>query len=158
MRIILILLLHVILFANSYNFEEIKFVSAVDTSFKKSGKIEVDKGKVVITYKEPSFKQITKIDNNITIKGSSGDIFILKGKALYYTGLFIDVMTKIDTFDKLKTNIDFKIERKNDIFYITFLGDLADTITKAEVKIKNLKVLSFKMFMPNDDTLEIIKK
>jgi len=158
MRIILILLLHVMLFAKSYDFDEIKFVSAVGTDYKQSGNIEKSGKKVVITYREPRFKQITKIDNNITIKSSSGDIYTLKGKALYYTGLFIDIMTKIDSFDKLKTNKDFRVERENKVFYLTFLGDLSDTITKAEVKTENSKVLSFKMFMPNEDTLTIIKK
>ena len=158
MRIVLILLLHVGLFAQSYNFDEIKFVSAVGTEFRQSGKIDINNEKVVITYKEPRFKRITKTDNNITIKGSSGDTYTLKGKALYYTGLFIDTMTKIDSFDKIKSNRDFKVERVDNTFYLTFLGDLADTIAKAEVKTKDSKVLSFKMFMPNEDTLTIVKK
>jgi len=158
MRVVLILLLHVALFAQSYNFDEIKFVSAVGTNFKKSGKIEVNDKKVVITYKEPRFKQITKVDDNITIKSASGDVIALKGKALYYTGLFIDIMTKIDSFDNIKSNKDFKVEQENNTFYLTFLGDLADTIVKAEVKTKNSKVLSFKMFMSNEDTLTIVKK
>jgi len=158
MRTILILFLHVALFANSYNFDEIKFVSAVGTDFRKSGKIEITQDKTIITYTKPRFKQITKTDDNITIKGSSGDFYNLKGKALYYTSLFIDVMTKLDNFDEIKSNRDFNVEREKDIFYITFQGDLANSVVKAEVKTKDLKVISFKMFMPNEDSLEIIKK
>jgi hypothetical protein len=158
MRIVLILLLHVALLGQSYNFEEIKFVSAVGTDFRQSGKIDISDKKVIITYEKPRFKQIIKADNNITIKGASGDVYTLKGKALYYTGLFIDVMTKIGDIDKIKSNRDFKVERADNTLYLTFLGDLADTIIKAEVKIADLKVVSFKMFMPNEDTLTIIKK
>jgi hypothetical protein len=67
-------------------------------------------------------------------------------------------MTKIGDIDKIKSNRDFKVERADNTLYLTFLGDLADTIIKAEVKIADLKVVSFKMFMPNEDTLTIIKK
>lgn len=158
MRFILVLLLHISLFASSYNFDEIKFVSAVETDFRQSGKIEILENETIITYKEPKFKQIKKTDNNISIEGASGDIYQLKGKALYYTAIFIDIMTKLDNFDGIKTNRDFSVEKDNDILYVTFLGDLVDVIVKAEVSTKNSQVISFKMFMPNQDTLEVIKK
>ncbi len=158
MRTLLILLLHLSLFASSYNFEEIKYVSAVDTTFYKYGKIETLDKKTIITYTKPNFKQITKTDDNVSIKSSSGDVYNLKGKALYYTKLFIDVMVKLGEFKQIKTNRDFKVEKDGDMFYLTFLEDMADSIVKAEVKTKNSKVISFKMFMPNEDTLEIIKK
>ncbi len=158
MRIIFIILLHVTLFANFYNFDEIKFVNAVGTDFKKSGKIEILKNRTIITYKEPRFKEITKTDNNITIKGKSGDIYTLKGKALFYTDLFIGVMTRLGDFSELKTNSDFEVEKEKNIYYLKFKGDIANSIIKAEVKTKNSEVLSFKMFMPNEDSLEIIKK
>jgi len=35
--------------------------------------------------------------------------------------------------------------------------NLANIIVKAEVKTKKSKVLSFKLYMPNEDTLSIIK-
>jgi len=158
MRFILIILLHVSLFASSYDFDEIKFVSAVATSFRQSGNIKIVKDVTTITYKKPRFKQIIKKDDNISIKGASGDTYYLKGKALYYTTIFIDVMTKLDDFDALKTNRDFSVEKEKNILYIIFLGDISDVIKKAEVKIKEQKVLSFKLFMPNEDTLEIVKK
>ena len=158
MRIILIVLLHVSLFATQYDFDEIKFVSAVGTDFRQSGNIEVLKEKTIITYKNPRFKQITKTNGNITIKGSSGDVYTLKDKALFYTNLFIGIMTRLGDFDEIKTNRDFDVEKENSIYYLKFKGDIADSIIKAEVKTKNSKVLSFKMFMPNEDTLEIIKK
>ena len=158
MRFILILFLHVSLFANSYNFDEIKFVSAVDTSFRQSGNIKILEDETIITYKKPRFKQIIKKDDNISIEGASGDIYYLKGKALYYTAIFIDVMTKLDDFDAIQTNRDFSVEKEKNILYITFLGEISDVIKKAEVKSKKQKVLSFKLFMPNEDTLEIVKK
>ena len=158
MRIIFIIFLHVTLFANSYNFDEIKFVNAVGADFKQSGKIEILKNRTIITYNEPRFKEITKIDNNITIQGKSGDIYTLKGRALFYTNLFIGIMTRLGDFSELKTNSDFEVEKENNIYYLKFKGDISDSIVKAEVKTKNSKVISFKMFMPNEDSLEIIKK
>lgn len=158
MRFILIFLLHVILFANSYDFDEIKFVSAVGADFSQSGNITILDDKTIITYKEPKFKQIIKQDDNISIEGTSGDIYYLKGKALYYTALFIDIMTQLDSFDAIQTNRDFKVEKEKNVLYLTFLGDLTDVIEKAEVKTEEQKVLSFKLFMPNEDTLEVIKK
>jgi len=158
MRILLILLLHVSLIAGSYDFDEIKFVNAVGTDFRQRGKIDIKKDKTIITYSEPRFKQIVKTDDNITIKGESGDIYTLKGKALFYTNLFIGVMTRLGSFDEIKTNRDFDVEKVEKTYYLTFKGDIADQIEKAEVKTKDSKVTRFKMFMPNEDTLEIIKK
>ena len=37
-------------------------------------------------------------------------------------------------------------------------NQIKDSINKAEVKTKESKVLSFKMFMPNEDILQIVKK
>ncbi len=158
MRIILIILLHVTLYAQSYNFEEIKFVNAVGTDFTKSGNIEIKKDKTTITYTKPSFKKIVKTDHNISIESSSGDVFNLKGQALYYTDLFIGIMTRLGDFNELKTNRDFTIEKEKNIYYLSFKGDIANQIEKVEVKTDKSKVISFKMFMPNEDTVEIIKK
>ena len=158
MRIVLIILLHVTLFAQSYDFDEVKFVSSVGADFKQSGTIEIKQNKTIITYTKPKFKLITKRDNNITIKGSSGDIYTLKGKALFYTNLFIGVMTRLGNINEIKTNRDFDVQKEKNIYYLYFKGDIADSIIKAEVQTKESKVISFKMFMPNDDTLKIIKK
>lgn len=122
MRFILVILLHVSLFANSYDFDEIKFVSAVDTNFRQSGNIKILKNETIITYNKPRSKQIRKTDNNISIEGASGDIYHLKGKALYYTALIIDIMTKLDNFDAIKTNRDFSVKKEKNILYLTFLG------------------------------------
>ena len=158
MRFILTLFLHVSLIASSYDFDEIKHVSAVDADFIKSGSIEISKNRTIITYKEAKFKKIIKTDSNISIESSQGDIYNLKGNTLYYTTFFVDIMTKLGNFDKIKINRDFSVKRENNIFYITFLGNLSDAVERAEVKIKKLKVVSFKLFMSNEDTLEIIKK
>lgn len=158
MRFILILLLHVGIFARSYDFDETKYVSAVDTNFVQNGNIEILKNKTIITYKNPRFKQIVKTDTNTSIKSSSGDTYTLKGKALYYTNLFIGIMTRLGDFNELKSNDDFSVKKDGNMYDISFKGDLSDAITRAEVKTKNSKVLSFKMFMPNEDTLKIVKK
>lgn len=158
MRTVLILLLHVTLFAQSYNFDEIKFINAVETDFKQSGKVEITKNSTIITYTQPKFKRITKTDNNITIQGSSGDIYALKGKALFYTNLFIGIMIRLGDINEIKINRDFDVQEENDIYYLKFKGDIADSIIKAEVRTKESKVLNFKMFMPNDDTIQIIKR
>jgi len=158
MRFILVLFLHVSLFAYSYNFDEIKFISAVGTDFKQSGNIEILENKIVITYKSPKFKQIVKTNDNISIEGSSGNIYTLKGKALFYTNFFIGIMIRLSDFDELKNNEDFNVEKNGEVYNLEFKGDVSDAITKAEVITKNSNVISFKMFMPNEDTLQIIKK
>lgn len=157
MRFIIIILLHVALFASSYDFNEFKFVSAVSTTFKKSGKIDTQGLITKITYKEPKYKQIIKNDENVSIKDSSGKIYRLKGKALYYTKMFINIMTRLGKFSEIKTNNDFDVQKDGDIYNLVFKGDLANMIVKAEVKTKKSKVLSFKLYMPNEDTLSIIK-
>ncbi len=158
MRFILIFVLTVALFGSSYDFNEFKYVSAVSTYFKKSGHIEIDKDRVIITYTKPKYKKVVKKDNNISIEDSSKKIYHLKGKARYYAGIFISVMTKLGNFAQIKTNEDFIVTKNDNIYTLYFKGDLSNAISKAEIKTKNSKVLSFKMFMPNKDTLEIVKK
>lgn len=158
MRFILIFVIHLSLYAQSYNFEEIKFISAVSTEFKKSGNINIEKEKTIITYEKPKFKQIVKDSENISIEGSSGKIYKLKGKAKHFTQQFIEVMTKLGNFNEIKSNRDFSVKKENEYAYVTFKGDISNQILNAEVRIKESKVISFKMFLPNEDTLEIIKK
>lgn len=158
MRFILILFLQLSLFAQKYDFEEKKFISAVETEFKKSGNINIEENRVVITYNKPSFKEIIKDNENVSIKGSSGKIYKLKGKAKHFTQQFIDIMTRLGSFDEMKSNRDFDVIKEDKVYYITFLDDISSQIKNAEVRIENSKVISFKMFLPNEDTIEIIKK
>ncbi len=158
MRFIVILALHVALFANSYNFDEYKFVKAVSAEFKNSGHIDVQKDKTVIVYSEPSYKKIIKTDTNVTIEDSSKKLYHLKGRANFYAKTFIGTMTRLGDFSKLKGSSDFDIQKDGNTYFIAFKGDLANQITKAEVYVKDSKVLSFKMFMPNGDTIKIVKK
>ncbi len=158
MQYFLILLLSVMLYGESYDFDEYKFVSAASAEFKKSGNFFFDGNKTVITYSKPKYKQIISYDKNVSIEGSSGKIFKLKGKALFYTQLFINIMTRLDNFDELKTNRDFDVKIDAGTYFLSFKGELQDQILNAEVKTKESKVLSFKLFMKNGDTLEIVKK
>ncbi|MCF6172171.1 MAG: hypothetical protein L3J44_00030 [Campylobacteraceae bacterium] len=158
MRFIVILFIQIMLFANSYDFDEYKYVSAVSSEFHKSGHIDIQVKRTIIIYKQPSYKKIIKTDTNVSIEDSSGSIYHLKGKANFYAKSFIDVMTRLGNFDKLKSNPDFDVQKDGDAYYLTFKAELADQISKAKVTTKNSKVLSFKMYMPNDDTIEIVKK
>jgi len=158
MRYFIILLFSISIYGESYDFDEYKFVHAANQEFKKSGNIAVDGKKTTITYIKPQYKQIINNDGNVSIKGSSGKVYTLKGKALFYTKMFINLMTSIDSFDELKPSKDFDIKKDKENYTLVFKGDLEDQISKAIVRTQNSKVLSFKLFMINDDTLEIIKK
>jgi hypothetical protein len=159
MRYILILCFSLLLFADkSYDFDEYKFVLAAAVTFKQSGNISFDKNKTTITYFKPKYKQIVNNGVDVTIEGSSGKIYKLKGKALFYTKLFIESMSKMGDFDKLNTTRNFDIKKKDKLYIVGFKGDMKDQLIKAEVKVKKSKVESFKLFMINGDTLEIVKK
>ena len=60
MRYILILFIQLTLFAQNYDFDEVKYISALSTEFKKSGNINIEERRTVITYSKPSFKEIIK--------------------------------------------------------------------------------------------------
>ena len=156
MRKILILLLHVtILLGGSYSFDEIKYIKAVDAKFKKSGKINTDENKIVISYKD---KQIVKKNDEIKIITSDKKVTTLEGKAKHFTGMMIDTMIKLGEYKKLMSEDGFKKEVDKDLIYVSFSGDLTNLVTSAVVKVKDNKVSEFEMFMPNEDRLKIIKK
>ena len=67
-------------------------------------------------------------------------------------------MTRLGNIDEMKSNKDFNVKKENNFYYITFLEDISNQIKNAEVKLKDSKIISFKMFLPNEDTIEIIKK
>jgi len=146
------------LFGSSYDFHEYKYVAAASTEFKKSGNISFDGNKTLITYNKPKYKQIVSDGKNVSIEGSSGKIYKLKGRAQFYTNLFINIMVRLDDINELKTNRDFDVKKKADNYFLTFRDEIAEQIVKAEVKTKDSKVTNFKLFMQNADTLEIIKR
>ncbi|SFV61530.1 hypothetical protein MNB_SM-6-1416 [hydrothermal vent metagenome] len=158
MRIIVILFFTTLLFGGSYNFSESKYIAAADVAFGKSGKISFDDKKTVITYDKPQYKQIILKDGNISIEGSSGKVVYLKGKALFFTKMYITTMTRIDNVAALKTNRDFSVKKEGDLYILEFKGEISEQILKAEVQTKNSRVIRFKLFMRNGDTLEIVKK
>ena len=159
MRYILMLLLNIMLFGGeSYDFDEHKFVFAASTSFKQSGHISFEGNKTIITYSEPKYKQIVNDGTEITITGKSGKSYKLKGKGLFYTKLFIDVMARLGDFKKLKSSRDFSLTKHDGGYLVSFSGDMQDQVLKAEVKTNHSKVKSFKLFMKNGDTLEIVKR
>ena len=159
MRYILMLCLSMFLFANeSYDFDEYKFVSAASATFKQSGNISFDGNKTVITYSQPKYKKITNDGVNITIEGKSGKTYKLKGKGLFYTKLFIDVMARLGNLTKLKTSRDFFLTKNGNLYNVDFKGEMEDQVLKAEVEVTKSKVKRFKLFMKNGDTLEIVKR
>ncbi|RRS30002.1 MAG: hypothetical protein P794_09305 [Epsilonproteobacteria bacterium (ex Lamellibrachia satsuma)] len=158
MRYLLILLFNIVLFAHSYNFDENKFVFAIGNTFHKVGNISFTKDKATITYSSPRYKQIIKNENNISIEGKSGKKYHLKGEALSHTKQFIDIMIKLGQFNEIKNNRDFDVKKENDKYILSFKNELRQMFLKAEVKVKNSKVTSFKLFMKNNDTLEIVKR
>jgi len=159
MRYILILCLSLLLFAKgSYDFDEYKYISATEKTKKQSGTIIFEDKRTIITYFEPKYKQIISSENNVTITGKSGKTYALKGKALFYTKLFIDVMSQLGDLQKLKNSKEFTLTQSKDGYIVTFNGDIKDAVSKAEVKVEKSEVKSFKLFMNNGDTLEIIKK
>ena len=158
MRYILILCLNVFLFAsNSYDFDEYKFVSAASATFKQSGNIAFQKSKTIITYSQPKYKKIISDGTDITIEGKSGKTYKLKGKGLFYTKLFIDVMARLGDTKSLKTSRDFSLTKQKNLYVVEFTNEIKDQVLKAEVELKKSKVRSFKLFMKNGDTLEIVK-
>ena len=157
MRIILGVLYAINLFAISYNFNENKFIKAAGIELHKSGNISTDTNKTVITYDKPQFKRITTDGQLVTIENSSGKVYKLKGKALFYTNQFISIMTQIDEFKELQSKKEFNVEKDKDRYKLTFSGEFGDQVTQALVIVKNKKILSFKLLMRNGDTLEIVK-
>ena len=159
MRSLLILFfIDVAIIANTYDFDENKFVFAIGNTFHKVGKITYTKEKVTITYTHPKYKQIVKEDGNISIEGSSGKKYYLKDRALMHTKAFIDIMIRLGEYDELKENKDFNVCKEGEKYVVTFKGEMKRMLPKAEVHTNGMKVKSFKLFMHNGDTLEIVKR
>ncbi len=158
MRSLLILVFTTLLFSEAYDFDENKFVFAIGNTFHKVGRIDYSEGKATITYSHPKYKQIVKADNNISIEGSSGEKYYLKGKALSHTKAFIDIMIRLGEYREIRNNKDFDVEKEGDRYLLTFKGDMKQMLPKAEVRTEGKRVKSFKLFMKNGDTLEIVKR
>jgi len=158
MRSLLILVFTTLLFAEAYDFDENKFVFAIGNTFHKVGRIDYSKEKATITYSHPKYKQIVKVDNNISIEGSSGKRYYLKGKALSHTKAFIDIMIRLGEYREIKNNKDFDVKKEGERYLLTFKGEMKQMLPKAEVRTEGKKVKSFKLFMNNGDTLEIVKR
>ena len=127
-------------------------------SFHKVGNITYTKKKATITYTHPKYKQIVKVDDNISIEGSSGKKYYLKGKALSHTQAFIDIMIRLGQYKEIKNSKDFDLKKEGERYVLTFKGEMKRMLLKAEVVTNTTDVKSFKLFMHNGDTLEIVKR
>jgi len=157
-RYFFLIFLNIFLFAEGYHFEENKYVDALDSTFTKRGFIEVAEKEVHITYTAPQAKEIIKKNETVGIKGKSGKVYYLKGIALERTKQFIDIMIRLGAYKEIKNNEDFTITSTARGYSIAFSETLKKLFTKAEVETKADKVLRFKLFMKNNDTLEIVKR
>ncbi len=158
MQYILILLISITAFASSYNFDEHRYVNAIDKKFIKTGIISIEDDKTIVTYEKPIFKRIVADSKSITIEDADGDIEKLSGDMLLYTKMYLDLIKKIDDVQELKSNDDFDIKKELDIYVLHIKNQLSDYVTKVEVKTSQNKISEFKIYMLNDDTIKIIKK
>jgi hypothetical protein len=143
------------LFANSYKFDEIKYIKAVDNEFINSGRIDINGTKIIISYKD---RKIIKDGENIQIVTKDEKVTNLKDNAKRYTNIMIDTMVKLGNYNLLMNENSFEKEFDKNLVNVSFKGDVANLIKKAIVKIKDKKVIEFEMIMPNEDRLKIVKK
>ncbi|MCF6330662.1 MAG: hypothetical protein L3I99_03860 [Sulfurimonas sp.] len=158
MQYILILLISITAFASTYNFDEHRYVNAVEKKFTKSGTISIEDDKTVITYEKPIFKKIVANSKSIVIEDADGETEELSGDMLLYTKMYLDLIKKIDNVQELKSNDDFDIKKELDIYVLHIKNQLSDYVTKIEVKTLQDKISEFKIYMLNDDTIKIIKR
>ena len=158
MRFIILLLITMTLYSNTFNFNEYRFVYAVGTTFKKSGTITIDNRAITISYKKPNFKKIISDGENIGIEDESGDVKQLKGRALLYTKQYLDLIINVESVKELKSNENFDVEMKDNIQTLYPKNEMKRQLEKIEVKRVNGEISEFKMFMSNSDTVEIIKE
>ena len=151
-------MLTISLFADSYDFDEHKYVFAIANTFDKSGNIKFTKNKVIITYTLPKYKKIIKENDKVSIQGKSEKVYYLKGQALFRTKQFIDIMVRLGQAKEIRNNPDFDVKKFKDKIILTFKGEMKKVLPKAEVVMERKKVRSFKLFMKNNDTLEIVKR
>lgn len=158
MRYLLILFFTISLFGDSYNFDEYRFINATSKTKHKSGNIFFKGEQTVITYTQPLHKKIIKDADLVTIEDSVKNRYKLKGKALFYTKMFINIMQKLGDIHNLKTDREYRVDKNGSKYSVTFIGDMKEEIPRAEALVKDSKVVEFKLFMKNSDTLEIVKK
>jgi len=158
MRFIIFLLINITLFANTFNFNEYRFVHAVGTTFTKSGTIQIDAQKITIEYKKPNYKKIISDGENISIEDDSHIVKNLKGRALFYTKAYMTLIVDVENSKELKSNklFDVKDEDGKKILYPK--NEMKKQVPKIEVDVINGKIQKFKMFMLNEDTVEIVKE
>ena len=92
-------------------------------------------------------KEIKKYDlNNSKIKVELCGSFALTGKGHLTDKAVVCGLNGLD------------VEKEGDRYLLTFKGDMKQMLPKAEVRTEGKRVKSFKLFMKNGDTLEIVKR
>ena len=156
--VLLIISLTLMLNAASYKFDEYRLVKAVDVKFKKSGAITFDKDKISITYDKPQYQKVTSGKKGVTIDKGDGDIEKLEGRALTYTKVYLDLLRELDNVNNYQENRDFRVEKADNVYTLYPKGEIDFRIEKIVVDTKKDKVKSFKMYMKNQDIIEIVKR
>lgn len=158
MRFIIFLLINISLFANTFNFKEYRLVHAVDTTFNKSGVITIDGKKITIEYKKPNYKKIVSDGEVISIEDDSHKVRYLKGRALFYTKAYMSLIVNVENAKELKSNDMFDVELIKDKHLLYPKNEMKKQVPKIEVDVVEGKIRRFKMFMLNEDTVEIVKE
>lgn len=155
--LLIILFLALALDAKSYKFEEYRYVQAVDVKFKKTGVVFMDKDVISITYDAPKYQKVISSKDGVTIDKGEGDVQKLEGRALTYTKVYLELIRELDNVKNYKDNKNFSVEKYNNTYTLFPKGDKDFRIDKIIIKTNKAEVKSFKMFMTNEDIIEIVK-
>ncbi len=142
------------LHSQAIEFEETKFLSALDTETFKRGNIQYDENKMVIHYNKG--RVITKIDNNLTIQNSSGKIVAtidLRKKP--HLSLYFRLTKALFLKDFKSLEKDFDIDKNGSKYTFKPKGNINKAVKLIELYLDKESVQTIIISFINNDKITI---
>ncbi len=142
------------LHSQAIEFEETKFLSALDTETFKRGKILYDENKMVIHYNKGRI--ITKVDNNLTIQNSSGKVIAtINLIEKPHLSLYFRLTKALFLMDFKSLEKDFDIDKNGSKYIFKPKGNITKAVKLIELYLDKESVQTIIISFVNNDKITI---
>lgn len=147
------LLLHSIVLAELINFQETKYIYALDQELQKNGSIEINEKLIVLKYSNSS--QVVKYDDTSIHIINQNDVQTIPHEESIEYNLFFSLIKGVFQNDTTLLANSFTITKDKDTTTLIPNEYLANAIEKIEYKKTNNKLDFLTIFFTNQDHIKI---
>ena len=151
--LITLLFLVTALVAKTYNFSELRYSDALERTMTLKGQISFEESALAIKYSNTN-RALNYEDGELEYLEDSQIVEISEEESMKIAQYF-EIILLLYSGDKDALNAAFEIKEEDGFSFLTPKGELKNHIKKIKIKRGTLRLESIKLFLSNDDTINI---